>query len=108
MSVNAKNEGSMGEVQTASSFTAEAPADFRTQLQLRKKGGRIGVPSSHPSQNPARAGGDPVLLPHPSFGLSVFFLFPIPPLRLALCVFFFFSPENIGLLLMALFLVSFP
>jgi len=26
-------------------------------------------------QNPARAGGDPVLLPHPSFGLPVFFPF---------------------------------
>ena len=26
-------------------------------------------------QNPAHAGVDPVLLPHPSFGLSVFFLF---------------------------------
>ena len=37
MSVNAKNEGSMGEAQTASSFTAEALADSRTQLQLRKK-----------------------------------------------------------------------
>ena len=34
-------------------------------------------------QNPARAGGDPVLLPHPSFGLSVFFLSFLPRGRAA-------------------------
>ena len=58
MSVNAKNEGSMGEVQTASSFTAEAPADFRTHLQLRKKG-NFSVLVASPKQARAARPGAP-------------------------------------------------